>query len=312
MTFPIRVQDVMSSPVETATVETTAADAARQCSEQDINSLPVVDDGNLVGIVTGTDLLEVMGTESEPAAVPLADVMSTPAVTTTPDAPVGDAMETMRDHDIARLVVTDGEDLLGLLSTDDIIRYVPQVFHRGELESPAQEAAQHRIHKETAYEKPEWSVESAGLADDEVNVGDRIEFGKTVSEQDIWTFAAASGDTNRLHLDDEFAEATRFGRRIAHGTLVSGLISAALARLPGLTIYLSQDLSFLEPVDIGDRITAICEVVGELGEKKYELTTDIRGTDGNFVVEGQATVLIDPAPAIDRVEAQSQPSATHR
>lgn len=238
--------------------------------------------------------------------------MSSPVVTTTPDASVGEAMATMRDHDIARLVVTDDENLVGVLSTDDIIRYVPQVFHRQELESPAQEIAQRQIHTETAYEKPEWEVESAGLADDEVNVGDRIEFSKTVSEQDVRTFAAASGDTNRLHLDEAFAEATRFGRRIAHGTLVSGLISAALARLPGLTIYLSQDLSFLAPVDIGERVTAHCEVVGKLDGKKYELTTDIRDTEGESVIEGQATVLIDSAPETDRIEAQPQSAATHR
>lgn len=306
MTFPIRVQDVMSSPVETATVETSAADAAKQCFERDINSLVVVDDGSLVGIVTGTNLLGVLGTESEPTTVPLAAVMSSPVVTTTPDTSVGDAMATMRDHDIARLVVTEDEDLVGLLSTDDIIRYVPQVFHRQELDSPAQKMAQRQIHTETAYEKPEWEVDSAGLADDEVNVGDRIEFSKTMSEQDVRTFAAASGDTNRLHLHEAFAEATRFGRRIVHGTLVSGLISAALARLPGLTIYLSQDLSFRAPVDIGDRVTATCEVVGALGPKKYELTTDIRGSEDEVVIEGQATVLIDPAPEVDRVEAQSR------
>ena len=65
-----------------------------------------------------------------------------------------------------------------------------------------------------------------------IRVGDRVRFSKTISEDDVRAFAEASGDTNRLHLDDEYAEDTRFGRRIAHGTLVGGLISAALARLP--------------------------------------------------------------------------------
>jgi acyl dehydratase len=125
-----------------------------------------------------------------------------------------------------------------------------------------------------------------------------------VVEQDVRTFAAASGDTNRLHLDDEFAAGTRFGRRIVHGTLVSGLISAALARLPGLTIYLSQDLSFRAPVDIGERVTAVCEVVGSIDTNKYELTTDVLDSEGETVVEGQAAVLVDDLPDAGKIDVE--------
>jgi acyl dehydratase/CBS domain-containing protein len=305
MSLPIRVQDIMSSPVETATVETNAADAAQRCYNEDINSLVIVESDEIVGIVTGTDLLRVLGSAAEPKTVPLGEIMSTPVATTTPEAPIEDAMTEMQENDVARVVVVDGTDLVGIVSTDDIIRYVPQVFHRREIESPTREEDNYRVHQETAYENADWEFESTGIADKEVNVGDRVEFTKTISEQDIRTFAAASGDTNRLHLDEEYAERTRFGRRIVHGTLVSGLVSAALARLPGLTIYLSQDLSFLAPVDIGERVTAVCEVVGSLDHNKYELTTDVFGTDGETVIEGQATVLVDELPETGSVEAEA-------
>ncbi|WP_338742111.1 MaoC family dehydratase [Haloplanus salilacus] len=149
------------------------------------------------------------------------------------------------------------------------------------------------------YSKAEWSFDHSDDGDGIVSVGDRIRFSKSVTEEEVGVFADASGDTNRLHLDDEFAEGTRFGRRIAHGTLVSGLISAALARLPGLTIYLSQDLQFLGPVDIGERVTAICEVVEDLGDGRYRLTTVVEDEDGETVIDGEAIVLIDDRPDED-------------
>jgi acyl dehydratase len=153
---------------------------------------------------------------------------------------------------------------------------------------------------EVTYSKADWTFEHADEGGDGVvSVGDTIRFSKTLTEREIREFADASGDTNRLHLDDDFAEQTRFGRRIVHGTLVSGLISAALARLPGLTIYLSQDLQFLGPVDIGETVTAVCEVVEDLGDGRYRLTTIVEDEDGETVIDGEAIVLIDEAPDDD-------------
>ncbi|AZH27177.1 MaoC family dehydratase [Haloplanus aerogenes] len=149
---------------------------------------------------------------------------------------------------------------------------------------------------ELTYSKAEWTFEHTDEGDGVVSVGDRIRFSKRLTEEEIQVFADASGDTNRLHLDADFAEETRFGRQIVHGTLVSGVISAALARLPGLTIYLSQDLQFLGPVDIGEKVTAICEVVEDLGDGRYRLTTVVEDEDGETVIDGEAIVLIDEVP----------------
>ena len=143
---------------------------------------------------------------------------------------------------------------------------------------------------------PEWHVSISEDHPGGIGVGDRVEFTKTISENDVRQFAAASGDTNPLHLDDEFAEQTRFEGRIAHGTLVSGLISAALARLPGLTIYLSQDLEFRGPVRTGSVVTAECEIVEDLGEDRYRLRTSVTDEDDESVIDGEAVVLIDDVP----------------
>ena len=80
---------------------------------------------------------------------------------------------------------------------------------------------------------------------------------RTVSEADILMFAGVSGDTNPVHLDQEFAASTMFGGRIAHGMLSAGLISAVFGtRLPGPgSIYLSQTLKFKAPVKPGDTVT---------------------------------------------------------
>jgi acyl dehydratase/YHS domain-containing protein len=129
-----------------------------------------------------------------------------------------------------------------------------------------------------------------------LGAGDNVAFSKTITENDVRKFAEATSDTNAVHLNDAFAEKTRFGHRIVHGTLVSGLISAALACFPGMTIYLSQDMEFHEPVSIGESLTARCEIVEPLDDDRYRIATSIENEDGAVVLDGMATVLIDPLP----------------
>lgn len=142
--------------------------------------------------------------------------------------------------------------------------------------------------------------ETTRLIEGDLSVDDAVRFSKTVTEDDIERFAAASGDTNPIHLDDEFAEGTRFKGRIAHGILVSGLISAALARLPGSIVYLSQDLEFRAPVRIGDELTATVEIVEDLGGDQYRIQTTVSKVgEDDPVVDGEAVVLVDEPPADD-------------
>ena len=149
-------------------------------------------------------------------------------------------------------------------------------------------------------EQPTWSFERSVEEPDNISLGDTVEFTKTLTDTDIGAFARASGDTNPLHLDDEFAMQTRFGGRIVHGTLVSGLISAALARLPGLTIYLSQDIEFLRPVEPGETLTAVVEVIDILDDNRYSLSTFVYNEDDQEIIKGKSTVLIDDLPDIEQ------------
>lgn len=148
---------------------------------------------------------------------------------------------------------------------------------------------------EPAVDLPEWHAEMSAEDADELTVDDTFKFTKTITDTDVRSFAAASGDTNPLHLDDEFAAKTRFKGRIAHGTLVGGLISAALARVPGLVVYLSQDLEFHNPVRIDDRVTAECEIIEDLGDDQYRLRTQVHN-DGDVAIDGEAVILVDDAP----------------
>ena len=144
-----------------------------------------------------------------------------------------------------------------------------------------------------AYTHESWTTDDELATPGEVTVGDRITFSKQLAEEDVRAFAAASGDTNRLHLDDDYADESRFDGTIVHGSLVGGVISAALARLPGLVIYLSQDLAFVKPVEVGDDVSAIVEVVENLGGGQYRLETTVVRSDGKAVVDGEAVVLVE-------------------
>jgi len=130
-----------------------------------------------------------------------------------------------------------------------------------------------------------------------VKVGDTASFEKTVSDEDIVAFARVTGDEQPLHLDDAFAATTRFKKRIAHGMLSAGYISAALGtRLaPNATVvYLSQSLRFMRPVYPGDTISAKLEVTSVDPEKRFvTCTTECVNQDGQTVLTGEATVLLD-------------------
>jgi 3-hydroxybutyryl-CoA dehydratase len=131
-----------------------------------------------------------------------------------------------------------------------------------------------------------------------LKVGDSAEASRTITDEDIRAFAELTGDRNPVHLDDEYAAGTRFGRRIAHGMLGASLISALLANeLPGSgTVYLSQSLRFAAPVYPGDTVTARVEVSRVREDKPIvTLETVCRNQRGELLIEGEAVVLAPPA-----------------
>ena len=134
-----------------------------------------------------------------------------------------------------------------------------------------------------------------------LKVGDKAAFSRTVTDDDIQAFARVSGDTQPLHLDDAFASKTRFKKRIAHGMISAAYISAALGTklAPGaVVVYLGQTMRFRLPVGIGDTITAECEVTAVDPDRRIiTIRTDCKNQNGDAVVTGEATVLLDPLPA---------------
>jgi 3-hydroxybutyryl-CoA dehydratase len=128
---------------------------------------------------------------------------------------------------------------------------------------------------------------------EDMKIGDFAEFGKTLTEADVLMFSAASGDTNPVHLNQEYAETTPFKTRIVHGILTAGLISTLLGtRLPGEgTIYLSQSSRFKAPVPIGSTVNARVTVV-ELDETKKRVKFATQCTvAGKVVLEGESLVI---------------------
>jgi len=123
---------------------------------------------------------------------------------------------------------------------------------------------------------------------EELSVGMTASYRHTLTDQDVHVFADLTGDHNPLHLDDAFAQTTRFKGRIVHGMLTASYFSTALAILPGPgTIYLSQSLFFRAPVRIGDTVEA--ELVPEKG--RVRLTTECRVGD-TVVLDGEAMALV--------------------
>ncbi len=133
------------------------------------------------------------------------------------------------------------------------------------------------------------------------DVGHKVSYTRTVTEEDVIAFARVTGDDQALHLDPNFGKRTRFGKRIAHGMLSAGYISALLGtRLwpDGTVIYMGQSLQFRRPVSIGDTITAEAEVTAVDTEKRIVTTrTDCVNQNGETVVRGEATVMIDELKA---------------
>lgn len=127
-----------------------------------------------------------------------------------------------------------------------------------------------------------------------ISVGEVAEISRTITDEDVRTFADLTGDHNPVHLDEHYASATRFGRRVAHGMLTASLISSVLAnRLPGEgSVYLSQSLKFVAPVYLDDTVTARVTVIAIREDKPIAtLETTCLNQRGETLVKGEAVVL---------------------
>ncbi len=130
---------------------------------------------------------------------------------------------------------------------------------------------------------------------EDLSVGMSDVFAKTVSEADIVLFAGVSGDTNPVHINQLFAEATPFKGRIAHGMLSASFISTVLGtRLPGPgAVYISQNLRFRAPVKAGDTVVARATVKEIHAERRRVVLTTVCTVGDTVVIEGEAVAMVD-------------------
>ena len=132
-------------------------------------------------------------------------------------------------------------------------------------------------------------------------LGSSASVSRVITDETVREFAELSGDTQPLHLNDRYASDTRFGKRIAHGALLVGMVSAVLgvemAGQEATIIFLGLSVNFINPVYIGDSVKVNCEVVSVREDKPIvKLAVRCTNQSGTEAMNGEAVVYIDPYP----------------
>jgi 3-hydroxybutyryl-CoA dehydratase len=141
---------------------------------------------------------------------------------------------------------------------------------------------------------------------EDLTVGQSASYGRAISEADVREFALMSGDFNPVHLDEAYAQNTRFKGRIVHGMLPVTFVSTVLGtRLPGAgAIFMGANFRFKAPVRIGDTVIATC-TVREINTVKSRVTFDCVCKVGDtVVVEGDALVMVPSKEAQEKAPAE--------
>jgi len=134
---------------------------------------------------------------------------------------------------------------------------------------------------------------------EELKVGMSATMSRTITDTDMRNFSGVSGDTNPMHLNEEFAKATPFGGTIVFGMLTASLISAVVGtKLPGPgCIYMSQALKFLAPVHVGETVYAVCTVKQLTPGKNHVLLDTKCYVHEKPVIEGEALIKVASKPS---------------
>ena len=129
---------------------------------------------------------------------------------------------------------------------------------------------------------------------EDITIGMEAEYSQTITDSDIKNFAGLSGDRNSVHLDEEYANNSRFKKRIAHGLLSASFFSALFGtKIPGEgCVYVSQNLKFLRPVYINDTVKATVKVISiNLDNRRVFFRTFCK-VNNKLVIDGDAELYI--------------------
>lgn len=296
MLFELCVGDIMTTPVATIDVSAPIREAADTVAETSVGSLVICEHGRPDGIVTESDLVGVLAREFDPGGVDVGTVMSSPVITTTPTIPLERAASLFMVHDISKLPVVEGDTLVGMITTTDLSAYIPAIV-TGDPSRHAPTEEDGPSPAGLAIDRDSWhaSYRSASSGS-HINRGDVVRFKKRITAADIDAFANASGDTARQYLDPGFARRTRFRGPIVPGALLTGLIGAAISRLPGLVVGIAMDIGYLSPAVVGSEFDARCTVVERLGSNRFRLRTMVFDESMTRCVAGTAAIVVDELP----------------
>lgn len=126
-----------------------------------------------------------------------------------------------------------------------------------------------------------------------INVGDSFSTTRVLTSEDVRTFADLTGDDNPIHVDEEYARQTRFGKPIVHGVLLLGIISKVLGRdFPGHgSIAVAISCRFLRPVPVGSEITVEVKISEKVDKHKHVKGRVYVYHDGRIALGGEATII---------------------
>ena len=130
---------------------------------------------------------------------------------------------------------------------------------------------------------------------DEIDIGLTKEFQITITESMVNNFANISGDFSPIHVDEEYAKSTSFGKRVAHGMLLASFLSRVDGMyLPGKhALYFSQNLEFHNPCFINDKIKISSIVVDKSESTKIiKIESKITNQNDKLLLHGIGKVIV--------------------
>lgn len=129
---------------------------------------------------------------------------------------------------------------------------------------------------------------------EEIEIGVCVSYSQTITDADIKAFAGISGDRNPVHLDENYAQNSKFKKRIAHGMMTASYFSALFGtKIPGEgCVYTHQSLNFKRPVYINDTVEATVTVTEVDIEKRRVKFKTVCKVDNKIVTDGEAELYV--------------------